>query len=104
MTQFKEKIYFLIKILLSIIMLSGLMAIAANDLAPSVPIFSILITLAALAGVLLVVLGVVIIMAGTLNQSVIRRGGMDTSWLWFNSDPPGFEKIKDELKNSEDTK
>jgi hypothetical protein len=28
----------------------------------------------------------------TFNQWVLRKGGTDTQWLWFASDPPGLKR------------
>lgn len=79
-------------------MLSTLTAAAINDLMPAVPLVSILITFAALTGVLLLVLGVVVIVAGSFNQTILRNGGSDPAWFWFNGEPPGLEKQRAALK------
>jgi hypothetical protein len=26
------------------------------------------------------------------NQWILRKGGTDTQWLWFSSDPPGLQR------------
>ena len=27
-----------------------------------------------------------------INQWILRKGGTDTQWLWFPTDPPGLQK------------
>ena len=49
-----------------------------------------------LAGVSVLTLGLVFL-AGTwltltFNQWVLRKGGTDTQWLWFASEPPGLKR------------
>jgi hypothetical protein len=96
--------YHIIKIIIAILLISSLISIAFIDIAPNMSLVSFLIACAIAAAIFLILLIIGIIGGGLFNQYMIRRGGTDTSWLWFNSDPPGFEKLKDELKESEDTK
>jgi hypothetical protein len=30
-------------------------------------------------------------------QWVLRKGGTDTAWFWFNSEPKGFMALRDKL-------
>jgi hypothetical protein len=30
----------------------------------------------------------------SINQAALRAGGTDTQWLWFNTDPPGLDKLR----------
>jgi hypothetical protein len=93
-----------LKTIIAIVLISILICVASLDMAPDVPLASILIVCAIAVAIFIVALVLVIIGGASFNQSTMRRGGIDTSWLWFNNDPPGFEKLKDELKESKDTK
>ena len=98
MPRIKTHLYFVLKVLLAIIMLSTLVGIAGADLAPEVPLKMILLVCAIAAAILLAVFCFAIIIAGSVNQTIIRNGGTDNSWFWFKGEPPGLEKLRDELK------
>jgi hypothetical protein len=104
MTPSKTNAYFAIKIFSAIAMLSAIVGVAGADLAPGVSLISILVTCAIAAAIFLILLIIGIIGGGLFNQYMIRRGGTDTSWLWFKGEPPGLEKLRDELKEFKDTK
>lgn len=71
-------------------------------MAPDVPLVSILIVCAIAAVVLLAVFCFVIIIAGSFNQTIIRYGGTDPAWFWFNGEPPGLEAQRVELKKEKE--
>lgn len=81
----------IMKTIITMILIFTLIGIASADLAPNVPLAYILIACAIAVPIFLIILIYGIIGGASFNQSIIRRGGMDTSWLWFNSGPPGFE-------------
>jgi len=70
---------------------------AAQDLAPNITyakLFAyIFIGLAALA-VNLVGLSVIYL---NISQWVLRKGGTDTAWFWFNSEPKGLMAVRERL-------
>jgi hypothetical protein len=83
-----------LKLWIAGVMLSLLALLAGQSLAPDVPLLTL--WLWALGGLL--TLGLVFL-AGTwltltFKQWVLRKGGTDTQWLWFTSDPPGLERPK----------
>jgi hypothetical protein len=87
----------LAKLFIAGLLIIGLIVLAAQDLAPNMSyakLFAyIFIGLAALA-VNLVGLSVIYL---NVYQWVLRKGGTDTAWFWFNSEPKGFMALRDKL-------
>ena len=85
------------KLIVALTLLIGLLVVAAQDLAPNISyakLFAyILFGLAALA-VNLVGLSVIYL---NVYQWVLRKGGTDTAWFWFNSETKGFMAIREKL-------
>jgi hypothetical protein len=88
------------KLIFAFLMLIGIAVIAAQDLAPNITyakLFAyIFLGLAALA-VNLVGLSVIYL---NVYQWVLRKGGTDTSWFWFNTEPKGLMAMKDKLRKN----
>ena len=86
------------KTLLAILLLSALAGVAGSQLAPKVPLLTVLAYSA--LGVLLIgalVLAAAIVSA-TVSQWVMRNGGTDPQWFWFSGEPPGLEQLRAGLK------
>ena len=85
------------KLIVALALLVGIVVVAAQDLAPNMSyakLFAyIFIGLAALA-VNLVGLSVIYL---NISQWVLRKGGTDTAWFWFNSEPKGLMAVRDRL-------
>ena len=85
------------KLIVALALLIGIVVVAAQDLAPHMSytkLFAyIFIGLAALA-VNLVGLSVIYL---NVYQWVLRKGGTDTAWFWFNSEPKGLMALRDKL-------
>jgi len=85
------------KLIVALALLVGIVVVAAQDLAPNMSyakLFAyIFIGLAALA-VNLVGLSVIYL---NVYQWVLRKGGTDTAWFWFNSEPKGLMALRDKL-------
>ena len=85
------------KLIVALALLVGIVVVAAQDLAPNISyakLFAyIFIGLAALA-VNLVGLSVIYL---NISQWVLRKGGTDTAWFWFNSEPKGLMALRDRL-------
>ncbi|NBS75574.1 MAG: hypothetical protein EBS66_19125 [Betaproteobacteria bacterium] len=88
----------LAKLLIAGLLIIGLIVLAAQDLAPDMSyakLFAyIFIGLAALA-VDLVGLSVIYL---NVYQWVLRKGGTDTAWFWFNSEPKGLMALREKLR------
>lgn len=85
------------KLIFGLALLVGLVVVAAQDLAPNisyVKLFAfIVIGLVALA-INLVGLSVIYL---NVYQWVLRKGGTDTAWFWFNSEPKGLMAARERL-------
>ncbi|MFM8152448.1 MAG: hypothetical protein ACKN8Y_03715, partial [Polynucleobacter victoriensis] len=78
------------KLMLALALLIGIIVVAAQDLAPNISyakLFAyVFFGLAALA-INLVGLSVIYL---NVYQWVLRKGGTDTAWFWFSSEPKGL--------------
>ena len=85
------------KLIVALALLVGIVVVAAQDLAPHMSyakLFAyIFIGLAALA-VNLVGLSVIYL---NISQWVLRKGGTDTAWFWFNGEPKGLMAVRERL-------
>ena len=83
--------------IVALALLVGIVVVAAQDLAPNMSyakLFAyIFIGLAALA-VNLVGLSVIYL---NVYEWVLRKGGTDTAWFWFNSEPKGLLAVRERL-------
>ena len=88
----------LAKLMLALALLFGIVVVAAQDLAPNISyakLFAyIFFGLAALA-VNLVGLSVIYL---NVYQWFLRKGGTDTAWFWFNSEPKGLIVLREKLR------
>jgi hypothetical protein len=85
-------------LLLGSFLIAGLILVAAQDLVPDMSyakLFAyIVFGLVALA-VNLVGLSVIYL---NVYQWVLRKGGTDPSWFWFNSEPKGLMAVREKLR------
>lgn len=87
-----------LKSLLAIVMLAALAGVAGSQIAPHVPLQTVLLYCAIAAAILLATLVFVAILMLTFNQFILRHGGTDPTWFWIKSEPPGLEKQRAQLK------
>ena len=83
---------------IAVVLLAGLAAFVGNGLFPGMPVWRV---------VLYAFLGAVgafaVVLAATvgslqLRQLVMRKGGTDTQWFWFSSEPDGLLKLREEAR------
>lgn len=86
------------KVLLATALLAALAGVAGSQLAPGVPLLTILINCAVWAAITFAALIFVAILSLTFNQFILRHGGKDADWFWFKSEPPGLERQREQLK------
>lgn len=88
------------KLIVALALLVGIVVVAAQDLAPNmsyVKLFAyIFVGLAALA-VNLVGLSVIYL---NVYEWVLRKGGTDTAWFWFNTEPKGLMALREKLRKN----
>jgi hypothetical protein len=86
------------KLIVALALLMGIVVVAAQDLVPDMSYAKLFayffIGLAALA-VNLIGLSVIYL---NVYQWVIRKGGTDTAWFWFNSEPKGLMALREKLR------
>ena len=86
------------KLIVALALLVGIVVVAAQDLVPDMSyakLFAyIFIGLAALA-VNLVGLSVIYL---NVYEWVLRKGGTDTAWFWFNSEPKGLMAVREKIR------
>jgi len=86
------------KLIVALALLVGIVVVAAQDLAPNMSyakLFAyIFIGLAALA-VNLVGLSVIYL---NVYEWILRKGGTDTAWFWFNSEPKGLMAVREKIR------
>lgn len=85
-----------VRVLAAAAALAGIASLAAADLAPQTSIGTALMyaALGAFAGMALLVVASVII--ATIAQLVLKRGGTDAQWFWFNGEPRGLRQWRSE--------
>jgi hypothetical protein len=87
----------LFKLLVALVLLTGLILFAAQDLVPQmsyVKLFAYLLLGVAVLAVNLV--GLVVIYLN-ISQWILRKGGTDPAWFWFASDPKGLVALREKL-------
>ncbi len=88
----------LAKLFIAGLLIIGLIVLAAQDLAPNMSYAKlfvyIFLGLAALA-VTLVGLSVIYL---NVYEWVLRKGGTDTAWFWFNREPKGLMALREKLR------
>lgn len=86
--------YLFVKSLVAAAALAALAGVAGTQLVPDLPLSSVLLYSAFGAATLLAILTAGIIASFTLWQFVLRKGGTDTQWLWFSSEPAGLQQLR----------
>lgn len=82
------------KVVLALLGICSVVILAARDIAPSTSAGVVLVY--ALGGAVL--LGAMLIVAMwfkfAVNQFLLNAGATDSQWLWFKSNPRGFEALR----------
>jgi hypothetical protein len=88
------------KALLATVLFAVLAGIAGSQLAPSVPLPTVLLYSAAGAAALLCLLVLVALVTATYVQFIQHMGGTDPQWFWFSAEPPGLMKLREEAREA----
>ena len=78
--------------------LGTLAAVSSDSMFPQLPLHHRLAYAALLAGALFVVLVVAAVIFATVMQWIMRHGGTDPDWFWFNGEPPGLRQLREQAK------
>lgn len=87
------------KALLAVVLLGGLAGVAGSQLAPQLPLATVLTYCVFGVAVLFGLLLIVIVFEATLAQFILRNGGTDTQWFWFRSEPPGLTALREQRRS-----
>ena len=87
-----------VKALTAVVILSVLAGVAGSQIAPHVPLQTVLLYCVIGAAILFAVLVFAAVVMLMFNQFILRHGGTDPTWFWFKGDPPGLERQRDQLK------
>ena len=98
MPSSKAHLQLAVKAVLAIVMLAALAGVAGSQIAPHVPLQTVLLYCVIGAAILFAVLVIAAIVMLMFNQFILRHGGTDPTWYWFKGDPPGLEKQREQLK------
>ena len=83
-----------VKVAVAFVAVVTLVGIPASRLAPGT-------TLAALAFYIACAFGALVVLTvGSLQlaQFILRKGGTDPQWFWFDGEPPGLVQLREESK------
>jgi len=82
---------FLWRAALALVALAVLAVVAGSQIAPGVPVGTLLLYCALGGAALLALMLLAAVTLQMVGQWVLRHGGTDTQWLWFRADPPGLQ-------------
>lgn len=86
------------KTLLALVLLAVLAGVAASQLAPKVPLQTVLLYCVIGASIVLIAAVLMASVMQMFNQFILRHGGTDASWFWFKAEPPGLVSQREQLK------
>lgn len=69
----------------------ALILIFAHEVFPNTPSSTVLFTATLGMVGIFTAACLLIIVKATINQFILKQGGIDTAWLWFNSKPEALE-------------
>ena len=75
-----------------------LAAVAGAQIAPQVPLVTLLAYSLMGAGCALTLLVVGAVLMANISQWVLSSGGTDVQWFWFGQEPPGLVQLRADLK------
>ena len=85
------------KVIMAVAALTTLAGVAGSQLVPNLPLGKVLLFCAVGAVLLLGVLVLAAVATATFGQFILRKGGTDTQWFWFESEPRGLLKIREQI-------
>ena len=87
---------FAAKLVLAVVMFSTLIGLVGANMAPKLPLTTVLgyALVGALAFSAVVV--PVVLISLTFGQVALNHGGTDPQWFWFPSEPKGLEQLRED--------
>jgi hypothetical protein len=96
MSNRNEKLVFIGKVLVAAISFSALVAVAARQLVPAIPLSDVLLYSAASVVGIMVLVIIAAICSLYFSQFILRAGGTDAQWFWFSSEPRGLVALREQ--------
>ena len=87
----------LAKLFIAGLLIIGLIVLAAQDLAPNMSYAKLFVYIFLVLAALAVTLFGLSVIYLNVYEWVLRKGGTDTAWFWFNSEPKGLMALRDKL-------
>ena len=88
----------LAKLFIAGLLIIGLIVLAAQDLAPNMSYAKLFVYIfLGLAALVVTLVGLSVIYLN-VYEWVLRKGGTDTAWFWFNSEPKGLTALREKLR------
>ena len=88
----------LAKLFIAGLLIIGLIVLAAQDLAPNMSYAKLFVYIfLGLAALVVTLVGLSVIYLN-VYEWVLRKGGTDTAWFWFNSEPKGLMALREKLR------
>lgn len=96
MSDRSAKLVFLGKLLVAAVAIVALVAVAARRLVPSLTFGELLLYSAAgVIGVMTLII-IAAICSLQFSQFILRAGGTDPQWFWFQSEPKGLVALREQ--------
>lgn len=92
-----SKAVVLSKLLVALVLLTGLILFAAQDLVPQMSYAKLFAYLLLGVAVLAVNLVGLVVIYLNISQWILRKGGTDPAWFWFGSEPKGLVALREKL-------
>lgn len=83
---------FATKVTIAVVAISGLVLVAASQIAPGLAAWKVLLGAAVFALVAVLAALVYAFVAGSMKKLLLRWGAIDTQWLWAPDYPEGFKR------------
>ena len=87
------------KVLLAAVLIGTVLVIAAQSLAPSMPLATLLFRCVLVAGAFILAAVLLALLNLHLGQWVLRKGGTDPQWFWFKSEPQGLIALRERQRS-----
>ena len=85
------------KLIVALALLVGIVVVAAQDLAPNMSYAKLFVYIfLGLAPLAVTLVGLSVIYLN-VYEWVLRKGGTDTAWFWFNGEPKGLMAVRERL-------
>ena len=82
------------KVFAVVVVIVAMVAFVASGIFPAASPSDVLIGTLACVAIVSVLLILALVCSLQFRQWILRSGGIDPQWLWFRSDPPGLEQLR----------